>query len=63
MLNALSPPPLCTTAQIAHEPRYDRNEQEDLKLAIDYIYELKKKLNQLHPNVSYLAEHMLQRGR
>lgn len=45
---------------IAREPRYDRCEQEDLKTAIDYMYEFKQKLAKLHPNVFYIIERMLQ---
>jgi len=43
------------------DDRYDRNEQEDFKLAIDYIYELKAKLNKLHPSILDKVEMMLQR--
>lgn len=49
-----------TVGQICREPRYDRNEKEDLKLALDYLWEFKEKLNKLHPNVTYTIERMLQ---
>lgn len=45
------------------DDRYDRNEQEDLKLAIDYLYEFKAKLNKLHPSVLDKVELMLQHRR
>ena len=39
---------------------YDRNEKDDLKLALDYLFEFKEKLNNLHPNVLYIIEKLLQ---
>ena len=46
--------------QICREPKYDRNEKDDLKLALDYLFEFKEKLNNLHPNVLYIIEKLLQ---
>ncbi len=47
-------------AQPVPESRYTRDEEEDLKKAIGYLYEFKKKLDSLHPNCVYIIEHMLQ---
>jgi hypothetical protein len=33
------------------EKRYQRDEYEDYKTAIDFLFEFKKKLKMLHPNV------------
>ncbi len=43
--------------------RYERNEQEDMKKAVDYLYEFKKKMAELHPSCLNLIENMLQRPR
>jgi hypothetical protein len=51
----------CTSPK--RDDRYDRSEQEDLKLAIDYIYEFRGKLNKLHPGVLDKVEQMLQHNR
>ncbi len=40
--------------------RIERNEKEDLKLGIDYLWEFKEKLNKLHPQVTYTIEKLLQ---
>lgn len=45
------------------DDRYERNEQEDLKLAIDHLYEFKAKLNKLYPGVLDKIENMLQQRR
>lgn len=42
---------------------WKRNEREDMKLAIEYLYEFKKKLSDLHPNCLSLIENMLQHRR
>ncbi len=36
-----------------------RIESEDLKKAIDLLYDFKKNLNTLHPNVIHIMERML----
>ena len=46
--------------KMAYEGRYDRDEKEDLKTAIDYLYEFKKKLTLIHPEVLGKIERMLQ---
>lgn len=50
----------CEVNAPMRDSRYDRNEQEDLKLAIDHLYEFKAKLNKLHPGVLSRVEDMLQ---
>ncbi len=45
----------------AHEPsKYQRNEVEDMKKGIEYLYEFKEKLSKLHPVVCDAIEKMLQ---
>lgn len=46
-----------------NESLYARNEQEDMKKAIDYLYEFKEKLSKLNPLVVDAIESMLQRFR
>jgi hypothetical protein len=41
--------------------RWERNECEDMKTAIDYLYEFKKNLSNLHPVVVELISYMLSR--
>lgn len=43
--------------------RYSRNEKDDIKTAIDALYEFKRKLDELHPTATDLIENMLQRPR
>lgn len=45
------------------EDRFMRNEREDMKAAIDALYEFKKKLSELHPNCTDFLENMLQQQR
>jgi len=45
------------------ESRYERNELEDMKKGIEYLYEFKEKLSKLHPNVLDRMEDILQRPR
>lgn len=46
-----------------HPDRWDRCEKEDMKEAIDALYEFKKKLMKLHPNCVELMNNMLQQAR
>lgn len=39
--------------------RWKRNEKEDLKDAIDALYEFKKKLDKLHPNCTDIISKLL----
>jgi len=42
---------------------YNRNEKDDMKIAIDALYEFRKKLSELHPTCIELIENMLQHRR
>lgn len=39
---------------------YDRNEKEDMKLAMEYLYEFNEKLGKLHPMCREMMHHILQ---
>ena len=41
---------------------YQRNEMEDMKKGIEYLYEFREKLSKLHPVVMDAIENMLQRN-
>lgn len=44
-----------------HAPSlYDRDEKEDMKKAIELLYQFKQSLSELHPNCLNLIEGMLQ---
>jgi hypothetical protein len=43
--------------------RYNRNEKDDLKTAIDALYEFKRKLDELHPSCVEFIDNILQRPR
>lgn len=63
MLGRIANAPLeCASIPMpAHEPsRYQRNECEDLKKGVEYLYEFKGKLSKLHPLVVDAIENMLQ---
>lgn len=45
------------------ESRYSRNEKDDMKKAIELLYEFKRGLDELHPNCTTLMEQMLQYNR
>jgi hypothetical protein len=55
----------CAQVGIAPMPmpdnRYSRNEEVDMQEAIGYLYDFKKKLDELHPNCLTLIENMLQK--
>ena len=42
------------------EDKWQRNEKEDMKTGIEYLYEFKEKLSKLHPVVCDAIERMLQ---
>lgn len=66
MLGRIGQAPLmpCEAPRLANEPKqWDRNEQEDMKKGIEYLYEFKEKLSKLHPVVMDAIENMLQRPR
>lgn len=37
---------------------YKRNEREDLKTGLDYMFEFIENLSKLHPNASYLVRQL-----
>ncbi len=41
--------------------KYSRCEKDDLKVAIDALYEFRKKLDELHPSVIDIIEKLLQK--
>ncbi len=43
------------------EDKWQRNEMEDMKKGIEYLYEFREKLSKLHPVVMDAVENMLQR--
>jgi len=43
------------------ENKYSRNEEADMQKAMGYLYDFKKKLDELHPNCTNLIENMLQK--
>jgi hypothetical protein len=56
----------CRPSVAMHEvskSTYERNEQEDMKTAIDALYTFRKKLAELHPVVVDVIDNMLQRPR
>lgn len=53
----------CMPVQEVSKSVYSRNEKEDLKTAIDALYDFKKKLSELHPVVIDVVDNMLQRPR
>jgi len=46
--------------QLHNEDKYQRNEIEDMKKGIEYLYEFREKLFNLHPIVFDAIEKMLQ---
>ncbi len=49
------------TAQcsIAPEPRYQRNVKEDMKSAMDLLFQFKEGLEKLHPDCTRMIEKLL----
>lgn len=62
-INGLSAQACVNEALPRVQNRYDRNEKDDLKTAIDALYEFKKRLDELHPNCLDIIDTMLQRTR
>lgn len=63
MLNRLGQAPLMpyeAPKPLYSEELYKRNEQEDVKKAIEYLYEFKEKLSKLHPMATMVIEQILQ---
>jgi hypothetical protein len=66
MLNRIAQMPLspsCAPQPMHSEDKWQRNEIEDMKKGIEFLYEFKEKLSKLHPIVSDAIETMLQRPR
>ena len=42
---------------------WKRNFKEDMKLAMDYLFELKEKLEKLHPECTRVVEKLMQQHR
>jgi hypothetical protein len=64
MFSYINPAPCSPPGiQQCRDSKYDRDTQEDLKTAIDYLFEFKQKLSKLHPDVTSIIEHMLQARR
>lgn len=53
----------CAQVKTVHEEIWQRNEQEDMKKAIDCLYEFKEKLSKLHPTAQQAIDNLLQRPR
>lgn len=53
------------TAEIkpSNTTTWDRNEKEDMKLAIEYLYDLHEKLSKLHPECRITIHNILQERR
>lgn len=63
MLNRICQTPLMPSEsprQLAEKSPWERNELEDVKKAIEYLYEFKEKLSKLHPVAMNMMEHILQ---
>lgn len=66
MLGRISNQPLqpsCAPQPLHSEDRWQRSEQEDMKKAIEYLYDFKEKLSKLHPTALDAIETILQRPR
>ena len=52
----------CESPRLAQpEDKWNRDEKEDFKLAIEAMYEFKKKLQDLHPMVIEFIDQILQK--
>lgn len=63
MLGRIGNDPIQTCSQPSVPNNWNRDEQEDMKKGIEYLYEFKKKLRDLHPTVLDAIENILQRPR
>lgn len=66
MLNRITthgncPIPMPTNEVSSQQTKYNRNEKDDMKKAIELLYEFTEKLRELHPNCIDMIENMLQR--
>lgn len=55
----------CAIPQATEKPSstYERNEKEDMKLAMEYLYDFNEKLGKLHPMCRELMHHIMQERR
>lgn len=62
MLNRMCQQPLVSEAprSLNEKSVWERNELEDVKKAIEHLYEFKEKLSKLHPVAQSMVEHILQ---
>jgi len=52
----------CEAPRLAvSEDKWQRNEKDDLKTAIEYLYEFREKLSKLHPIAMEAIDQMLQK--
>lgn len=66
MLNRIGMPVLMPTEAprpLHGEDKWQRNEIEDMKKAIEYLYEFREKLSKLHPVAFEAIDQLLQRPR
>lgn len=64
MLNRMCNESLMSSAPVSPNPnRWERNEKDDMKTAIEYLFDFKDKLSKLHPTAIDMIENMLQRHR
>lgn len=47
--------------QPSGQVNYQRNLKDDLKTALDLLFEFKEKIDKLHPNTKEIIEQMLQK--
>ena len=52
-----------TVPKINVNDKWVRNQKEDMKKAMDYLYEFREKLDELHPECVIIIESMLQQRR
>lgn len=63
MLNRMCQQPLMPSEAprpLHEKSSWERDEKEDSKKAIEYLYEFKEKLSKLHPVAQSMVEHILQ---
>lgn len=68
MLHRLNNAPLECSAPVSpsefmQKSRHQRDEMQDMQKAIEYLYDFKKKLSDLHPACVDMIENLLQRPR
>jgi hypothetical protein len=61
--NCLRDQAVAPSTPVAVENVWNRNEKEDMKKAIDLIYEFSEALSKLHPHVKDYVEKLFQQNR